>query len=144
MRIVAPSLRPIMVDETSGTEKFEAKHRAPDLEDRERMTEKALAAIRQTGPAAALEKCCALVNQINAELLKREKIEPYAVAELQAYLTRANAVIKTVPHPKTPLHSAANARSVPTPAPYGSSWMPSFGGCPLFCARTEAARSSDT
>jgi len=83
-----------MVDETSGTEKFEAKHRAPNLEDRERMTEKALAAIRQTGPAATLEKCCALVNQINVELLKREKIEPYAVAELQAYLTRANAVIK--------------------------------------------------
>jgi len=79
-----------MVDETNGAK--EAKHCGPDLEDRERMTERALAAIRQTGPAAALEKCCALVDQINAELLKREKIEPYAVAELQAYLTRANAV----------------------------------------------------
>src|SRR3982074_726777 len=117
MRIVAPSLRPIMVDETSGTEKFEAKHRAPDLEDRERMTEKALAAIRQTGPAAALEKCCALVNQINAELLKREKMKPYAVAELQAYLTRANEVIKNCAAPKnTPaLRGKCSVSSDPSP-----------------------------
>jgi hypothetical protein len=97
---MASPLRAIMVDETSGTEKFEAKHREPDLEDRERMTEKALAAIRQTGPAAALEKCRALADQINAELLQREKIEPFAVAELQAYLTRANAVTKNCATPK--------------------------------------------
>jgi hypothetical protein len=92
-----------MVDETSGAEKFEAKYRGPDLEDRERMTERALAAIRETGPAAAVEKCCALVDQINAELLKREKIEPFAVAELQAYLARANAVIKNCAVPKNTL-----------------------------------------
>jgi hypothetical protein len=35
------------------------------------MTQKALAAIRQTGPAAALEKCRALADQIK-ELSHRE------------------------------------------------------------------------
>jgi hypothetical protein len=90
-----------MVDETSGAKKFEARHEEPVLEDRERMTQKALAAIRQTGPAAALEKCRALADQINAELVQREKIEPFAVAELQAYLTRANAVIKSCAAPKS-------------------------------------------
>ena len=61
-----------MVDETR-FERFEAKHDEPDLEDRERMTERALAAIRNAGPASALEKCQALVDQINAELLQREQ-----------------------------------------------------------------------
>jgi hypothetical protein len=75
-----------MVDETR-FESFEAKNDdEPDLDDRERMTERALAAIRQAGPAAALEKCRALADLINAELLQREKIEPRAVADLQAYL----------------------------------------------------------
>jgi hypothetical protein len=100
MRIVDTPLRAIMIDETSGTEKFEAKHQEPDLDDRERMTERALAAIRQTGPAAALEKCRALADQINAELLERKKIAPFALAELQANLARANVVIKNCAAPK--------------------------------------------
>jgi hypothetical protein len=114
---MASPLRAIMVDETSGAEKFEAEYHESDLEDRERMTERALAAIRQTGPAAALEKCCALVDQINAELLKREKIEPFAVAELQAYLTRANAVIKNCAASKnTPaLRGKCSVSSDPSP-----------------------------
>jgi hypothetical protein len=82
-----------MVDETR-FEKFEVKHGEPDLDDRERMTERALAAIRKGGPAAALEKCRTLADQITAELLKREKLDPFAASDLQAYLTRANAVMK--------------------------------------------------
>jgi hypothetical protein len=89
-----------MVDETR-FESFEAKDDdEPDLDDRERMTERALAAIRQAGAAAALEKCRALADLINAELLQREKIEPRAVADLQAYLARANAVIKNFVPPE--------------------------------------------
>jgi hypothetical protein len=59
------------------------------------MTERALSAIR-TGRAAALEKCRALADQINAELLERQKIAPFALAELQANLARANAEVEIV------------------------------------------------
>jgi hypothetical protein len=71
--------------------------RSTDLEDRERMTEKALVAIRRTGPAAALERCSRLADQIEAELSQRkleDLIEPSAVADLQAFLERAAAVLK--------------------------------------------------
>jgi hypothetical protein len=43
-----------------------------DLKDRERMTEKALAAIRRTRPAAALERCSRLADQIEAALSQRQ------------------------------------------------------------------------
>jgi len=56
-----------MVDETRFG-KFEVEHDEPDLDDRERMTERALAAIRLAGPAAAVEKCRTLADQITAEL----------------------------------------------------------------------------
>jgi hypothetical protein len=66
-----------------------------DIADRDQMTEQALAAIRRTGPVAALEKCRGLADQINAELLQLEYlIKPSEVAELQAYLARAAAVLK--------------------------------------------------
>jgi hypothetical protein len=84
-----------MVDEKRAARKV--KERRPDLEDREQMTEEALSAIRQTGTAAALEKCRGLADQINAELLQRQLenlIEPSEVAELQAYLALAAAVLK--------------------------------------------------
>jgi hypothetical protein len=73
------------------------KKRSTALEDREQMTEKALAAIRRTGPAAALERCSRLANQIDAELSQRkleDLIEPSAAADLQAFLERAAAVLK--------------------------------------------------
>jgi hypothetical protein len=38
-----------MIDETSGTEKFQPKHHESDLDDRERMTERALSAIGKLG-----------------------------------------------------------------------------------------------
>ena len=81
------------------TEKNTAKdteHRI-ELEDRERMTEKALTAIRRTGPAAALERCSRLADQIEAELSQRQLkgvIEPFEVEDLQAFLERAAAVLK--------------------------------------------------
>jgi hypothetical protein len=68
-----------------------------DFEDRDRMTEKALSAIRRTGPAAALERCSRLADQIEAELSQRQLkgvIEPSAVEDLQAFLERAAAVLK--------------------------------------------------
>jgi predicted transcriptional regulator of viral defense system len=68
-----------------------------ELEDRERMTEKALTAIRRTGPAAALERCSRLADQIEAELSHRQLkdvIEPSEVEDLQAFLERAAAVLK--------------------------------------------------
>jgi hypothetical protein len=81
------------------------------------MTQKALAAIQQTGPAAALEKCLALADQINAELSHRENEDPFAVAKLQAYLARANAVIKNCAVPKnTPvLRGKCSVSSDPSP-----------------------------
>jgi hypothetical protein len=84
-----------MVDEKRAT--WPVKVKEPALGDRERMTEEALSAIRQTGTAAALEKCRGLADQINAELLQRQLenlIEPSEVAELQTYLARAAAVLK--------------------------------------------------
>jgi hypothetical protein len=100
-------LRANMMDETR-FERFEAKHDEPDIEDRERMTERALAAIRHAGPAYALEKCRALLDQINAELLQREQVDPFVVADLQAYLERANAVIKNC---AAPSYAAIRGRS---------------------------------
>jgi predicted transcriptional regulator of viral defense system len=81
------------------TEKSTARdtERSTDLEDRERMTEKVLTDIRRTGPAAALERCSRLADQIEAELSQRQLkdlIDPSAVADLQAFLERATAVLK--------------------------------------------------
>jgi hypothetical protein len=81
------------------TEKSTARdtERSTDFEDRERMTEKAVTAIRRAGPAAALEQCSRLVDQIEAELSQKQLedlIDPSAVADLQAFLERATAVLK--------------------------------------------------
>jgi DUF1680 family protein len=68
-----------------------------ELEDRERMTEKALTAIRRTGPAAALERCSRLADHIEAELSQRQlkgRIEPTETEELLAFLERAAAALK--------------------------------------------------
>jgi hypothetical protein len=61
------------------------------------MTEKALVAIRRIGPAAALERCSRLADQIAAKLSQRQLkdlIDPSAVADLQVFLERAAAVLK--------------------------------------------------
>ena len=68
-----------------------------DFEDREKMTETALIAIRRTGPAAALERCSKLADQIEVELSRRQLegvIEPSELEDLQAFLERAAAVLK--------------------------------------------------
>jgi hypothetical protein len=68
---------------------------ANEIADRDRMTEQALSAIRRTGPAAALDRCRVLADRINTVLLERETEElTDTVAELQAYLERAAAVLK--------------------------------------------------
>jgi hypothetical protein len=66
-------------------------------QDRQRMTERALSEIRQTGSAAALTKCRGLANQIETKLLQsqpKDFLEPSAVEEVLAYLQRAAAVLK--------------------------------------------------
>jgi hypothetical protein len=68
------------------------KHKT-DGKDRESMTEEALYAIGKTGTAAALEKCRVLVDVINAEL-EKDFANTSSVAELQAFLERAAAVLK--------------------------------------------------
>jgi hypothetical protein len=53
-----------MADEKSWRRADKVKEPEAELEDRERMTERALSAIRQTGNAAALDKCSALADQM--------------------------------------------------------------------------------
>src|SRR4051812_18965916 len=86
--------RGIMTTEKSATR--DTKRRIA-FEDRERMTQKALIAIRRTGPAAALERCSRLADQIEAELSQRQSkgvIEPSELEDLLAFLERAAAVLK--------------------------------------------------
>jgi hypothetical protein len=66
------------------------------MEGREGMTKSAVFAIRKTGTMAALEKCQVLANLINAHLMEvtSERFDASAVAELQAFLERAAAVLK--------------------------------------------------
>jgi hypothetical protein len=66
------------------------------MQGRERMTKRAVSAIRKTGTAATLEKCRVLVNLINAHLVgaTSERFDASVVAELQAFLERAAAVLK--------------------------------------------------
>ena len=70
-----------------------------DIQDRERMTEKALSAIRKTGTAPTIGICRVLVDQIHAELSEREPehfVDASSMAELQVFLERAAAVLKKV------------------------------------------------
>jgi hypothetical protein len=86
-----------MADEKSWRRADKVKEPEAELEDRERMTERALSAIRQTGNAAALDKCSALADQINAKLLElqfKDFDQGSAVQELRVFLERAAAVLK--------------------------------------------------
>jgi hypothetical protein len=69
----------------------------PELEDRERMTERALSTIRETGTAAALNNCSRIADQLNAKLLQlqfRDFGQGSEVEELRVFLERAAAVLR--------------------------------------------------
>jgi hypothetical protein len=69
----------------------------PEFEDRERMTERALSTIRQTGIAAALNMCSRIADQVNAKLLQlqfRDFGQASEVEELRVFLERAAAVLR--------------------------------------------------
>ena len=86
-----------MVNDKSAEGVSNAKSHRTEPQDRERMTERALSEIRQTGSAAALTKCRGLANQIETKLLQsqpKDFLEPSAVEEVLAYLQRAAAVLK--------------------------------------------------
>src|SRR3977135_2289431 len=61
-----------------------------------RMTKRALASIEQSGAAAALERCRALAERIDAELRekKTEHLDTAALAEFQVSLERAASVLR--------------------------------------------------
>ena len=59
-----------MADDKSWPGADKIRNLEAELEDRERMSERALATIRQTGSAAALYKCSELADQINDKLLQ--------------------------------------------------------------------------
>jgi hypothetical protein len=68
-----------------------------ELENRERMTERALSTIRQTGTAAALNKCSRIADQLNAKLLQlqfKDFGQASEVEELRVFLERAAAVLR--------------------------------------------------
>jgi hypothetical protein len=70
---------------------------ATEIADRDRMTVQAISAIRRTGPAVALARCRVLADRINILLSERETEQlADTVAELQAYLERAAAVLKKI------------------------------------------------
>jgi hypothetical protein len=86
-----------MADDKSWLGADKVRNLEAELEDRERMSERALATIRQTGSAAALYKCSELTDQINDKLLQlqfKNFDHPSEVQELQVFLERAAAVLK--------------------------------------------------
>jgi hypothetical protein len=86
-----------MVKEKAAKRTGKSRRDTTDIQDRDRITEEALSAIRQTAPAAALAKCRVLADQINTELSESEPeqfVDTLMVAQLQAFLERAAAVLK--------------------------------------------------
>jgi hypothetical protein len=86
-----------MADDKSWRGADKVRNPEAELEDRERMTERALATIRQTGSAAALYKCSELADQINEKLLQlqfKNFDQASEVEELRVFLERAAAVLK--------------------------------------------------
>jgi hypothetical protein len=89
--------RPTMAHDKSWPKTDKVKQAKVELADRERMTARALSRIRQSGTAAALDKCNGLADQINAKLLKlecKDFAQASEVQELRAFLERAAAVLK--------------------------------------------------
>src|SRR5262249_61488831 len=68
-----------------------ARKGTTDIQDLERMTERALSAIGKTGAADELGKCRVLIDLINAhleEVTSEHFVEASALADLQACLRR--------------------------------------------------------
>jgi hypothetical protein len=68
-----------------------------NMQGRERMTKRAVSAIRKTGTAAAIEKCRKSSNLINAHLVKATSerfVDASANGGGSAFLERAAAVLK--------------------------------------------------
>jgi hypothetical protein len=87
--------RPRMTDDKGSPRSDQVKEH--ELEDRERMTERALAAIRQHGTAAALNKCSRIADQVHVKLLQLQCSDfgqPAEVEELRVFLERAAAVLR--------------------------------------------------
>jgi hypothetical protein len=66
------------------------------VKDRERMAKQALSAIQQKGPAAALEMCRVLANEIDSDLYEKKPEHFFDIswlAELQVWLERAVSVL---------------------------------------------------
>jgi hypothetical protein len=86
-----------MADDKSWPWSDKVKEPEAELEDRERMTERALSTIRQAGNAAALNKCSRLADQVNSKLLQlqfKDFDQASEVRELRVFLERAAAVLK--------------------------------------------------
>jgi hypothetical protein len=86
-----------MADDKSWPGADKVKESEAQLEDRERMTERAVSTIRQAGTAAALDKCSRLADQLDAKLLQlqvKDFHQVSAVQELRVFLERAAAVLK--------------------------------------------------
>lgn len=90
-----------------------ARKGTTDIQDLERMTERALSAIGKTGTADALGKCRVLIDLINAhleEVTSEHFVDASAVADLQAFLERAATVLKKMCcDPATPRHDASHS-----------------------------------
>jgi len=73
-------------------------HRDHALEDRERMTAKAVCGSRQADNGAILEECRYLAHRIKTQLSASEpgQLDHAATSNLQALLERAAAVLKTM------------------------------------------------
>jgi hypothetical protein len=86
-----------MVQEAIKTRTGKVRKHKTYGKDREQMTEEALSAIRKTGTAAALEKCRMVADLINAQIEGADSehfVDTSSVADLQAFLERAAAVLK--------------------------------------------------
>jgi hypothetical protein len=86
-----------MTDDKSWPRSDKVREPEAELADRERMTARALATIRQNGRAAALYRCSGLADQINPKLLQlqlKDFDHPSEVHELRVVLERAIAVLK--------------------------------------------------
>jgi hypothetical protein len=86
-----------MVNEKPGVRSGKTSSVRTDLNDREFMTQNALAEIERIGQAAALKNCCELADRIAAKLTEAA-VEDFedraAVVGLLAFLERAAAVLK--------------------------------------------------
>jgi hypothetical protein len=94
------------------------------------MKKKALSSIEESGVAAALERCSALAERIDAELREKkpERLDIAALAEFQVSLEHAASVFRQGSiHPPSPL-----------PANAASGWSEGDGGRSLVASSSSA------